>query len=433
MTIAGLVGLAIFSTADHAIAQTRELGDSGILLDRIVAVVNDGVVLKSELDRQTEMIASRLSAQRASLPPRQILEQQVLERLIIVQVQLQRADQAGIVVSDEDLNAALSRISQRNNITLSELPQMLAAEGIEYPVYREEMRREMTIEQLKQRDVVRRVNVSPKEIDRFLKNQVKTDATNTEYNLSHILIGVPTAATPEQTKQASDRAQNIYLRLQSGDDFCEMAVSYSDGQQALECGALDWRKGSQLPTFLSQVAMDMETGEVSEPIRNPSGFHILRLNEKRGGSQQVVIRQNKTRHILIRTNEMIDDGIAEQKLIDIRQRVIDGEDFATIAQVVSEDPTSAKDGGDLGFQAPGTFVEEYELVVVDMKPGDLSQPFKSPFGWHLVEFLASRDFDNTDEIKRQQAYRSLMTGKVEEEEAIWVRRLRDQAFVEYRL
>ena len=432
-TIAGLVGLAVYLSAEQAISQTRELGDSGILLDRIVAVVNDGVVLKSELDRQTEMIARRLSAQRTQLPPRQILEQQVLERLIIVQVQLQRAKSAGIVISDEDLNTALSRIAQRNSVTLSELPQMLAAEGIEYPVYREEMRREMTIEQLKQRDVMRRINVSPKEIDRFLKDQVKTDATNTEYNLSHILIGVPTGATPEQAKQASDRAQNIFLRLQSGDDFCELAVSYSDGQQALECGALGWRKGSQLPTFLSQAAMSLDVDEVSEPIRNPSGYHILRMNEMRGGGEQSVIKQHQTRHILIRTNEMIDDGIAEQQLKDIRQSILDGEDFATIAKAVSEDPTSAKDGGDLGFQTPGTFVEAYEDVVVDMKPGDLSQPFKSPFGWHLVEFIAERDFDNTDEIKRQQAYRSLLLGKAEEEEAIWVRRLRDQAFVEYRL
>ncbi len=324
-TIVGLICLAIFLPAEHANAQTRELGESGVLLDRIVAVVNNGVVLKSELDRQTDMIASRLKADRTPMPPRQILEQQVLERLIIVQVQLQRAKDAGIVVSDEDLNTALSRIAKRNGITLSELPQMLAAEGIEYPVYREEMRREMTIEQLKQRDVMRRINVSPKEIDRFLKIQLKTDATNTEYNLSHILISVPTGATPEQVKQSSDRAQNIFLRLRSGDDFCELAISYSDGQQALECGELGWRKGSQLPTFLSKVAMRLEVNDVSEPVRNPSGFHILRLNETRGGSEQVVITQKRTRHILLRTNEMVDDSIAEQKLKDIRQRILDGE------------------------------------------------------------------------------------------------------------
>lgn len=427
------IALSFLISIQYANAQTRELSESGDLLDRIVAVVNDGVVLKSELDRQTNMIARRLRANRTPMPPNQVLEQQVLERLIIVRIQLQRAEAAGIVVSDEDLNAALTRIAQRNGITLSDLPQMLAQEGIEYPVYREEMRREMTIEQLKQRDVIRRINVSPKEIDRFLKNQEKADASNTEYNLSHILIGVPTAATPEQAKQASDRAQNMYLRLQSGEDFCELAISYSDGQQALECGALGWRQGTQLPTFLSEVAMNLDVGAVSEPVRNPSGFHILRLNEKRGGSQSVVVRKKRTRHILIRTNEMVDDGVAEQKLIDIRQRVIDGEDFATIAQVVSEDPTSAKDGGDLGFQSPGTFVDAYEITIASMQPGDLSQPFKSPFGWHLVEVLAEKEFDDTDDIRRQRAYRSLLSNKAEEEETIWVRRLRDQAFVEYRL
>ena len=317
-----------------AFAQTRELATRGELLDRVAAIVNDGVVLNSELDAQIDTVSQRLRAQKLELPPQNILRQQVLERLVLQEIQLQHATRAGVKVTDETLNAALLDIAKRNNLTLSQLPEALASQGIDYPSYRDEMRKEITLTLLRQRDVLQRITVTPREIDQYLEKQARTPSEHNEYNVSHILIAVSQEAGTEALDQAAKRAAEVYTRAKNGEDFAKLAVAYSNSQTALEGGALGWRKGSELPTFLSDVIARLKPGEVSEPLRTPTGYHIIRLNDERGGTQQTVIDQVHVRHILMKTNELADDATVKLKLNALRERVLKGEDFAGLAQTV---------------------------------------------------------------------------------------------------
>ncbi len=429
-----LVLVAMLVVQGVAHAQTRELTTRGVLLDRIAAVVNDGVVLLSELEDQVEMISERLRAQNLELPPQSVLRQQVLERLILQEIQLQRAERAGLRVSDETLNSALQDVAQRNGLTLSQLPQALAAQGIDYATYREEMRKELTLTLLRQRDVLQRISVTPREIDQFLERQAKAPPATVEYNVSHILIAVPQGAAPEHIERAEQRAREVYERAVAGEDFARLAIAYSNSQSALEGGALGWRKGTELPTFLTDLIIRMKPGQVSEPLRTPTGFHIVRLNETRGAEQQKVVEdQVHVRHILMRTNELADDATVQQKLTQVRQRILNGEDFAGLAKTLSEDPGSAADGGDLGWNGPGTFVPEFERVVASLEEGEISEPFRTQYGWHIVEVLGRRQVDTTEEIRRRRAAEQIRASKADEETELWLRRLRDEAYVEYKL
>ncbi len=402
-----LLLLASFATPlalPLAQAQTRELTTTGELLDRVAAVVNDGVVLQSELDEQVTAISQRLNEQKAELPPENILKQQVLERLVLQEIQMQRAQRANLKVPDETLNGALQDIAQRNNIPLAQLPDILARQGVDYAAYREAMRKELTLTLLRQRDVIQRISVTPREIDQYLEKQKNAPEQSAEYNVSHILIAVPQAATPEQLEEADRRAKDVAKRAAEGEDFGKLAIAYSNSQTALEGGALGWRKGSELPTFLSEVVARLAPGKASEPLRTPTGYHIVRLNEVRGATGQSVVEQIHARHILMKPNELQDDATVRQKLISIRERIVDkGEDFAGLAKTSSEDPGSAADGGDLGWTNPGTFVPEFENQLAKLKDGEMSQPFRSQFGWHIVQVLGHRQFDNTDELKRRGA------------------------------
>jgi peptidyl-prolyl cis-trans isomerase SurA len=416
-----------------AAAQNLELSDSGVFLDGIAAVVNDGVVLKSELDEQTRVISARLREQSSTeLPPDGVLRPQVLERLIVTRIQMQRADQLGIRVADVQLNQALSRVAERNSIPFEQLPQALAAQGIDYSRYREEMRREMIIDQLTRRDVVARINVSPREIDRFLARQEEQKLENAEFNLSHILLSLPAAATPDEIDEVRDRIEDIRRRALDGEDFGRLAVAYSSGQDALEGGELGWRKGVELPSVVTGYMEGLEPGDVTEPIRSASGFHLFRLNEMRGIGP-VMVDQHRTRHILLRPNEILDDQAVRQKLEDIHRRIEGGEDFAELAQLFSEDPVSKAQGGDLGWQSPGAFVPEFEAVAERLEPGEMSEPFQSPFGWHIVQMLERRVHDNTEEVRRNQAYLAIRDNKLEEETQLWLRQLRDEAYVDVRI
>ncbi|HET9862317.1 MAG TPA: peptidylprolyl isomerase, partial [Steroidobacteraceae bacterium] len=271
----GLLVLVAALFASAALAQTRETSSSGVLLDRIAATVNEGVVLKSELDEQMIIITQRLREQHLELPPQNVLRKQVLDRLVLQELQMQRADRAGIKVSDEVLNNALNDVAQQNHIKLTDLPDALAAQGIDYAGYRDSLRKELTMQILRQRDVIARINVSPREIDQFLERQKKMPSDTNEYNVSHILIAVPQAATPEQLEAAAKRADEVYQKAIAGEDFARLAVQYSNSQTALEGGSLGWRKGSELPTFLGEVIAGMKTGDVTKPLRTPSGFHVL--------------------------------------------------------------------------------------------------------------------------------------------------------------
>jgi peptidyl-prolyl cis-trans isomerase SurA len=308
----------------------------------------------------------------------------------------------------------------------------LASQGIEYASYRDTIRKELTLQILRQRDVIARINVSPRELESFLQKQSKLPSESNEYNVSHILVAVPQAATPEQLDTAAKRARDVYDRATKGEDFSQLAVQFSNAQTALEGGSLGWRKGPELPTFLAELVAKMKVGDVSEPLRTPSGYHLIRVNEVRGNTQAIV-DQVRSRHILMKTTELLDDATVQQRLTAIRERISKGEDFAAVAQVSSEDPGSAQDGGDLGWTGPGTFVPEFERVLMGLKENEISQPFRSQYGWHIVQLLGRRQFDSTDEVRKQRAFAQLRESKADEETELWLRRLRDEAYVEYRL
>jgi peptidyl-prolyl cis-trans isomerase SurA len=413
-------------------AQTRDLGVHGEMLDRIAAIVNDGLVLKTEMDSQMDAVTKRLEDQKVALPSQSVLKQQVLERLILQEIQMQRAKKIGLNISDEQLNGTLQEVAARNKIPFDQLPITLEGQGIDYKQYRESMRRELTLNTLRDRDVIARIIVTPREIDQFLARQDNA-AANDEFNVSHILLSLPSAATPQQLDEISRKATDLSERASKGEDFGQLAIANSNGQTALDGGTLGWRKGNQLPQFILDLVTKMKPGEVSAPVRTPSGFHIVKLNERRGGEAKVIINQIHVRHILMKTNELDDDETVRQKLARVRERILKGEDFAGIASTTSEDPGSAPDGGDLGWTGPGTFVPEFSKAIADLKDNEISEPFKTRYGWHIAQVLGTRSYDSTSDVRRQRAFAAIRESKADEETELWLRRLRDEAFVEIKL
>ena len=428
-----LTATALFLAGAVAMAQGTEPGSRGVLLDRVAAVVNDGIVLQSDLDQQVRVISDRIEKQGQQLPPASILRQQVLERLVLQELQMQRASRLGIQVSDEALNQALTDVANRNGIAFSDLPAALEQQGVDYRGYREEVRREMTLGQLRQRDVYSRIYVSPRELDQCVAKRKASPDVDREYNLAHILVSVPSSATTEQVADRTARAQGVYERARRGEDFAQLAVSYSDAGTALEGGQLGWRKGGQLPSFVAEVIPKLQPGEVTEPIRTPSGLHVFKLLESRGSQQSSLVSQTHARHILMRTNAIEDDETVRQKLSEIRNRILAGESFEAIASVTSADPGSAANGGDLGWAGPGTFVPEFEQTLDALDENEISQPFKTPFGWHIVQLLGRRTYDATDDVIRNRCAAQLRESRADEETEIWLRRLRDESFVELRM
>jgi peptidyl-prolyl cis-trans isomerase SurA len=413
-------------------AQTRELSSTGEMLDGIAAIVNDGVVLKSQLEIEIQRIIQRLESQGAQVPPMNTLAGQVLERLIVNQIQLQRAERIGIRISDETLNVALENVAQRNDTGLSDLPEMLAREGIDYTAYRAEMREQLAIEQLRQRDVTGRIGITPRELEEYLERQKGRAFQNQEFKISQILISISASATAEDVDVADRKIADIFKRIQAGESFVELAVTFSDGQKALEGGDLGWRKGDELPSLFAEVVPGLEIGQVSEPVRSASGFHLVKLDDRRG-SEPIMQQQTHARHILISTNEVLDDEAVYQKLTELRQQILDGDSFEAVAKVISEDPGSAVDGGDLGWAGPDVFVPEFQAVCDELEIDEISKPFKTSFGWHIIQLLDRRMHDTTEEIQRQRAIMAIRNSKMSEETELWMRRLRDEAFVEYRL
>jgi peptidyl-prolyl cis-trans isomerase SurA len=412
--------------------QNLDLSDTGVRADGIAAVVNDGVVLLSELEDQTAMIVQRLRAENTQLPPQNLLIEQILERLVLERIQLQRAKRYGIQVPDEVLNRALSDIARRNNTVLADLPDLLARDGIDYIQFRQDMRRQLTLEQLRQRDVVSRIGVTPRELDELLEREENSAYRNNRYNIAHILIALSAAAMPDEIQIAQDKANDIYQQIETGSDFKELAITYSDAQNALEGGDLGWRDGEAIPTVFANVLPDMEQGDVSEPFRSPSGFHLIKVNGI-DGNQKILEDQVRARHILITTNEVMDDDTIRQKLTQIRDGIVSGDEFESIAKAVSEDPSSAIKGGDLGWSGPGVFVPVFEQIMADLELNEISEPFKSPYGWHIIQLLERRTHDKTEDVKRERAMMAIRDSKIAEETELWLRQMRDEAFVEYRL
>ena len=419
--------------AGPAAAQTRELSTSGVPLDRVIVIVNEGIVLQSQLDDQTAMITGRLRAQGTQLPPADVLGQQVLERLVLQEIQIQRAGRLGVQVSDEMLNEALRDVAERNKIPFEQMPAMLESQGVDYTSYREEMRREIMMQMLRQRDVVPRIYVSPRELDQALERQANQADQNAEYDVSHILLPLPESATADQMAAVETQAREINGRAKAGEDFGQLALAYSQAQSALERGKLGWRNLGQLPQFIAELISGMQPGDVSEPVRTPTGYHIIRLDEVRGSETgPMLVEQVHARHILMRPTEVQDDATTRQRLAAVRDRLLAGEDFAALASVVSEDPGSGSRGGDLGWNSPGVFDAEFESQLAALEPDQISEPFRTQFGWHIVQLLGKRTHDQSDEVRRQTVLMALRESKLDEETELWLRRLRDEAYVEIR-
>ena len=425
--------LAIIMLALSGPARGAELSETGAMLDGIAAIVNEGVVLKSQLYKDTATIVARAQAQGMQLPPDDVLQQQVLERLIVEEVQLQRAERIGLQVSDQMLNEAILRVAQQNNIPFERLPEVLAQDGINYADYRRETRKQITLDQLRRIEVIGRISVAPREIQQCIDDLEDNVVVNSEYNLAHILISVPESATGEQIDAADAESSDIYRQLLLGADFSEMAVRHSDSQTGLEGGQLGWLKGDQLPTMFYNVVGDLQPGEVSTPVRTVSGFHIVRVNEMRSAVQRSEIEQVKVRHILITPNEIIDDQTAKQRLEDARKQLQEGADFGELAKLTSDDPGSANEGGEMGWAGPGTFVPEFEQVANSSELGVVSEPFRSRFGWHILEVMERRTYDNTEDLKQENCDLQIRNSKLANETELWLRRIRDEAYVETRI
>jgi len=411
-------------------ADPRDLSSHGNSLDRIAAIVNDGVVLVSDLDEETARIQARLKQQKTEPPDVKVLRKQVLERLINQELQMQRANKAGLKVNDEMLNAQLNEVAQRGGIKFSDLPSVLESQGVNYAEYRENLRREITLDILQQRAVIANIEVTPRELDQFIAKQKRLPDANAQYNLSHILVAVASTASPEQQAERESRARDVYAKAKSGSSFAELAVSFSDSNTNVEGGSLGWRNGGQLPSIIAERIANMKSGDVTEPIRTPSGFHIFKLNEKRGGIEQQVQQQVHARHILLKTNEIEDDSTVKLRLEKIRTRILAGEDFAAIASVTSQDTGTTVQGGDLGWTGPGAFVPEFEKTLEGLKETEISEPFKTQYGWHIAQLLGRRTQDVSDEMLRNRSYTELQQSKAEDAVEMWIRELRDNAFVE---
>jgi peptidyl-prolyl cis-trans isomerase SurA len=416
-------------------ASAADRSETGEFLDGIAAIVNEGVVLKSQLREQTAIIIERAGKQDPPmpLPPADVLREQLLERLIVNEIQLQRAQRIGLQISDQMLNQAIQRITDQNGVQFVDMPALLEADGVDYASFRRDLRDEMTLDQLKRIDVGQSISVSPREIEQCIADLEGNVATESDYNLSHILISMPESATTAQVEEASNKADDIYQQLQDGADFRQLALQHSSAQTALEGGALGWMKGSQLPTLYTDIVVALGAGEVSEPFRSASSFHIVKVNELRSAIQRSEINQVNVRHILVTPNEIIDDETAKQQLDSALERIAAGEEFGEIAKLLSDDPGSGSLGGDLGWTGPGTFAPEFEAMVDATEIGSVSESFRTAFGWHILEVMDRRVYDNTEDLKENNCVLRIRNSKMEEETQLWLRRIRDEAFVDTRV
>lgn len=415
------------------IAATANAAEApGTLLDRIVAVVNDNVIMQSELEEETERMRDFVRSRGAALPPEDIFRRQVLDRMIAVELQMQFAQRAGITVSDDRVNVALSQIAQNNNVTLSELPRVLAEQGVNYASFREQVREELMLQEVRRAAVESRVSVSPREVEELVERQQREGAGQ-EFLTSHILIAVPGEAPPERIEAARQQAEDIRERVLAGDaSFADMAVSFSQGQQALEGGSLGWRRLPEMPTLFADAVAGMDPGEITPPIRSGSGWHLLRLDDVRG-RERVLATETLARHILLKPNALRDQQATLAFARRLRERIVAGEDFTALAREHSEDPASAVQGGDLGWTPPGVFVPRFQQVIDDLPLNTLSEPFETQFGIHIAEVLGRRETDFTDTVAQNRAYQVIRQRKAEEQYPVWLQREHDNAHIEIRL
>ena len=412
-----------------------ELSETGEFLDGVVAIVNEGVVLRSQFNSQLELIKSNAAAQGMALPPDNILNEQILERLIVTEIQMQRAASIGLIeqISDQFLNSAIQRIADQNKIPFEDMTALLAQDGVPYAVFRESLREELTLTELKGIEVTRNIRVSEREIEQCIIDLENNVVVNSDWQLSHILLTIPESASTEAAAEIQRVADDIFARLQDNADFRELAARFSEGPTALEGGSLGWLNGQQIPSIFTEVLQDMSAGDITEPFRTPSSIHIVKVDNLRSAVERSEINQAKIRHILISPDAIIDDATAKQRLEDAVVRIRDGEDFGEQAKLLSDDPSTANLGGDLGWGETTTFAPEFRDTADNAKLNVLSDPFRTRFGWHVLEVLERRIYDNTEEIKERNCVGRIRASKQEAETMLWLQRMRDEAFVDSRI
>jgi peptidyl-prolyl cis-trans isomerase SurA len=429
--LAWLASAALAFSAGNLLAQTAA-PSAVVLVDRIVAVVNSEVITSREVAERVKAVTQQLSQQGTPLPPADVLQKQVLERMIVDRLQIQLAKETALRVDDLQLDRTVARVAESNKMSLTEFRHTLERDGIQFDKFREEIRNEIMLSRLREREVDNRIVVTDNEIDYFLSQQGASQATASEYDLAHILLRLPDQASPEQVDKQRARAEQVLLQLREGADFAKLAVSYSDAPDALQGGAMGWRSRDRLPELFAHALNGMKPGEVSGIIRSPAGFHVIKLVDRRGGGAPALVEQTHARHILAKTSEIVSEADARRKLNNLRERIVNGTDFGELAKLNSDDASSIK-GGDLGWIYPGDTVPEFERVMNSLKVGQLSEPFVTSFGWHLMQVLERRQADVSGERKRQEARLILRERKADEAYQEWLRQLRDRAFVEYRL
>jgi len=418
--------------AGKSVRQAQDPQQQVADIDSVVAVVNDDVITRNELDDRVREVARQLQRQNTPLPAEDVLQKQILERMITDMLQRQYAKENGVRVDDTQLNLAITRIAQQNNFpSLDAFRAKLEADGVDYKKFREEIRSEIISTRLRKREVESKLVISEREVDDYLANKARIGSEGEEFHLAHILVVVPEQASAAKIQAARERAEQALSKLNGGADFAQVAASISDAKDALKGGDLGWHSGDTIPPLFMNVLQNMKPGQISAVLRSSSGFHILKLLEKRSANAPVVITQTHARHILIKTSEIMPEAEAKKRIMEIKQRIEAGADFAEQAKRYSQDG-SAQQGGDLGWLSPGETVPEFEEEMNKLKPGQMGV-VQSQFGWHLIQVLARRNTDVSEQQKRQQARIAIGTFKSDELFQDWLRQLRDQAFIEYRL
>jgi peptidyl-prolyl cis-trans isomerase SurA len=400
-------------------------------VDRIVAVVNDEVITQNDLNDRVALVVRQFQRQGGQLPPADVLSRQILERMINDLVQIQLAKETGIRVDDATLDRTIARIAQENKLSVRDFRAALERDGIKYPRFREDIRNEIVVARLREREVENAVVVTDAEIETELAREARDKTADTEFRLAHILVLVPPQASPEQIEARRVRALQALSELRRGTDFAKVAATYSDAPDAMQGGSLGWRPAGRLPTLFLDALERMQPGDVSDILRSPNGFHMVKLLEKRGRAAPAGVQQTNVRHILLRAREGLSESEARERLRRLRERIVTGTDFAEIAKLHSEDASSQK-GGDLGWVAPGDTVPEFERAMNDLKEGEVSEPIQTPFGWHLVQVVQRRSDELSDDRKKAAARQAIRARKADEAYQDWLRQIRDRAFVENR-
>ena len=421
----------IISTNLFADNHTKEVQS----LDGIAAIVNEGVVLRSQFIEALELIKQQADDQNMQLPPEDILREQVLERLIITELQMQRAKMIGLTeqISDQYLNDSIQQIADQNGISFEEMPELLAKDNIEYADFREGLREDLTLRELTGLEVLRNIRVSEREIAQCKLDIESNVVINADWQLSHILLSIPESASSNEISSIEEKALEIYQLLEESKDFRELAALHSDGPTALQGGSLGWLNGQQIPSIFVDVLQNMEAGEVTRPFRAPNSYHIVKVDDVRSTIERSEINQSKIRHILITPNEIIDDATAKQRLNDAIEKINEGVDFGVLAKLLSDDVGTANLGGDLDWQETSNFTSEFKKVADLAEIGKVTEPFSSQFGWHILEVIDRRVYDNTEEMKEMNCVNRIRISKQEEETLLWLQEMRDEAYVDSRI